>query len=131
MLPPWPSGEPDAGENGEREPMPERFISEPLVPVIATADTSRMAAGEPGLPREFLWRGKTVTIVAVLRAWHDTGECDHGSHEKYVRKHWYEVATASHGTMRIYFGRQPRGGRKEARWWLFSIRGPGEESAPR
>jgi hypothetical protein len=39
----------------------------------------------------------------------------------YVRKHWYEVATASDGTMKIYFDRQPRGGRKTPRWWLFSI----------
>ena len=28
----------------------------------------------------------------------------------YVPKHWYEVATASDGIMKIYFERQPRGG---------------------
>jgi len=31
--------------------MPERFISEPIKPLTETADTSRMALGEPGLPR--------------------------------------------------------------------------------
>jgi len=101
--------------------MPERFVSEAIKPVVATSDTSRMAAGEPGLPREFVWRGKTITIVAVLRSWRETGRCSHGSPELYVRKHWYEVATASNGTMKIYFDRQPRGGRKGGRWWLFSI----------
>ena len=47
--------------------MPERFISEAIKPITETADTSRMAIGEPGLPREFVWRGRTVTVTAVLR----------------------------------------------------------------
>lgn len=100
----------------------ERFISEPLIPVTRTCDTSRMAIGEPGLPRQFIWRGRTIEIAAVLRSWRETGRCRHGSAEKYVRKHWYEVATATDGTMKIYFDRHPRRGRKEARWWLFSMR---------
>ena len=39
-----------------------------------------------------------------------------------------EVATVSDGTMKLYFERQPRGGRKGARWWLLSIREPEESS---
>jgi hypothetical protein len=42
----------------------------------------------------------------------------------YVRKHWYEVVTASGGTMKLYFERQARRGQKGTRWWLFSIREP-------
>jgi hypothetical protein len=106
--------------------MPEQLISEALTPVVATSDTSRMAAGEPGLPREFLWRGKTIRITSVLRTWRETGKCHHGSPELYVRKHWYEVATSANTTMKIYFDRQPRTGRKGARWWLFSIDDPGK-----
>jgi hypothetical protein len=106
--------------------MPERLISEAIKPLTETAETMRMAIGEPGLPRKFVWRGRTVTVAAVLRTWHETGKCRHGSPEKYVRKHWYEVATASDGSMKLYFERQPRGGRKAARWWLFSIREPGD-----
>ena len=106
--------------------MPERFISEAIQPVVATFDTARMAAGEPGLPQEFVWRGRTIKVAAVLRAWRDTGKCRHGSPELYVRKHWFEVVTASDGTMKLYFERQPRGGRKEARWWMLSIREPEE-----
>jgi hypothetical protein len=106
--------------------MRERFISEPIKPLTETADTSRTAVGEPGLPREFVWRDRTITVKAVWRSWRETGKCHHGSPEMYVRKHWYEVATVSDGIMKIYFDRQPRGGRKGARWWLFSLREPEE-----
>ena len=101
--------------------MPERLISEAIKPLTETSDTLRMAIGEPGLPRKFEWRGRTVTIAAVLRTWRENGKCRHGSAEMYVRKHWYEVATVSDGTMKLYFERQPRGGKRKARWWLFSI----------
>lgn len=107
--------------------MTERFISESIAPVTATCDTSRMAIGEPGLPRQFVWRGKTVEVKAVLRSWRESGKCRHGSREMYVRKHWYEVATISDGVMTIYFDRQSRRGSKEARWWLFSIRTTDED----
>jgi hypothetical protein len=109
--------------------MPQRLISEAIKPLTGTADTRRMAVGGPGLPHQFVWRKRTVTVAAVLRTWRETGKCRHGSPEKYVRKHWYEVATASGATMTLYFARQPRGGRKGARWWLFSVSEP-EESPP-
>ena len=109
--------------------MNEHLISEAIIPVVATCDTSRMAAGEPGLPREFLWRGETIEITTVLRSWRETGKCRHGSPELYVRKHWYEVATISGATMKIYFQRQARRGQKGSRWWLFSIIEP--EKSPK
>jgi phosphoribosylglycinamide formyltransferase-1 len=80
-----------------------------------------MGLGEPGLPRRFLWRGEMVEITRVLRVWRETGPCRHGSDERYVRKHWYQVATLAHGTMKLYFDRQARRGGKKARWWLFSM----------
>ena len=103
--------------------MPPRFISEPIKPVIATIDSERMALGEPGLAREFLWREETITILEVLRVWRETGPCTHGSGEQYVRKHWYEVRTNGSRRMKIYFERQPRRSsrKKTERWWLFSI----------
>ncbi|MHB8744551.1 MAG: DUF6504 family protein [Sulfuricaulis sp.] len=101
--------------------MSERFISEAIRPVVETYDTTRMAVGEPGLPREFLWRGHKITVKAVLRTWRETGKCRHGSPELYVRKHWFEVMTASHDVLKIYFDRQARDGHQDARWWLFSL----------
>lgn len=101
--------------------MPDEFIGDPLTPDTATFDTARMAAGEPGLPARFLWRGEPVAVRTVLHSWRETGDCRHGSGERYVRKHWYELAT-THGTMKAYFERKPRGGAKGARWWLYSRR---------
>jgi Family of unknown function (DUF6504) len=82
-----------------------------------------MAAGGPGLPREFVWRDQAVRVAEVLREWRDTGPCHHGSGEMYVRKHWFEIRTSSGETMRLYFQRQPPRGSKPAsgRWRLFSI----------
>jgi phosphoribosylglycinamide formyltransferase-1 len=71
-----------------------------------------------------LWRGETLEVAAVLSSWRETGPCRHGSRELYVRKHWFEVATRTGATLRLYFDRQPRGRRGAARWWLFSLRGP-------
>lgn len=112
--------------------MHEQLISEALTPVVATSDTSRMAVGEPGLPREFLWRGRAVRIATVLRSWKETGPCRHGSGERYVRRHWYEVAADDGTRMKIYFDRQqrPRHGRREPRWWLFSIAEPEQGEGP-
>jgi phosphoribosylglycinamide formyltransferase-1 len=111
-----------APKNIESPTMPERFISEAIKPLTETADTSRMAIGEPGLPQKFVWRDRTIIVTSVLRSWREIGKCRHGSPEMYVRKHWYEVATDSDGIMKLYFERQPRRGKKGARWWLFSIR---------
>jgi hypothetical protein len=99
----------------------QTFVSEPLKPVTHSADTVAMAAGGPGLPHEFVWRGGTLRIAAVVRSWRETGPCKHGSSERYVRKHWFEVKTASNRTAKIYFERQSRGGKQDQRWWLFSM----------
>ncbi|MGA2059153.1 MAG: DUF6504 family protein [Thermoguttaceae bacterium] len=104
--------------------MVEEFISEAIQPVIETIDTARMAAGEPGLPRQFRWRSQIVQITQVLNTWRETGPCHHGSGEQYVRKHWFEVSTDSGVKMKIYFERQPRSANKKNRWWLFSAERP-------
>ncbi len=101
--------------------MTEQFISAAIQPVVDTFDTARMSAGEPGLPRQFRWKSQTIQIARVLKAWKETGPCHHGSGEKYVRKHWFEVLTDSGDTMKIYFERQPRSRKNKTRWWLFTI----------
>jgi hypothetical protein len=101
--------------------MPERFLSEALKPVAARLDTTRMSRGEPGLPREFTWRGGTLRIARVREEWRETGPCHHGSGELYVRKHWYQAEDETGRQLKIYFERQSRGRQAKARWWLFSI----------
>ena len=99
----------------------QRFVSEAIEAVPGTADTAAMAQGEPGLPQAFRWRGTIIRIAGVLRTWRETGPCTHGSTEKYVRKHWFEIQTTDDRIARIYFDRQPRDKRRTRRWWLFSI----------
>jgi len=101
--------------------MSEEFISEPIVPVGSTFDAGRMAAGEPGVPREFSWRKRTFKVKKIKRSWKKTGPCTHGSGERYVRKHFYEIETGDGETMTVYFDRtsgKSKLGRE--RWWLFS-----------
>ena len=84
-----------------------------------------MAAGEPGLPRAFVWRRKTFEVAEVVRSWRETGPCHHGSGERYVRKHWYEVRLTTGATAKLYFERQPRAKTQvKRRWWLFSMQEP-------
>jgi hypothetical protein len=110
--------------------MPKKFVSEAIEPLVETCDTLSMATGEPGLPHAFRWRGQTIEVTAILRRWRETGPCTHGSRERYVRKHWYEVATADHGILTLYFDRQPRRRRREGRWWLFTIQPPAPGAQP-
>ena len=101
--------------------MVEQFISEAIQPVVETIDVARMITGGPGLPRQFRWRSQTIQIARVLSTWRETGPCRHGSGERYVRKHWFEVLTDSGKTMKIYFERQRRSRNNTARWWLFTL----------
>jgi phosphoribosylglycinamide formyltransferase-1 len=99
----------------------QKFISESIKPVIARTAAGEMATGGPALPLEFIWRGKALEIARVIDHWHETGPCKHGSGERYVRKHWFEVETADHRKAKIYFERKARGKQLTERWWLFSI----------
>ena len=101
----------------------ERFISEPIEPDRDTFDTERAARGEPGLPRQFTWRGEGYRIAKILATWKSTGPCSSGSPEKYVRKHWYKVCTENGAVMTLYCNRQMsrRGGKVRGGWVLYSI----------
>ncbi|MFZ7127184.1 MAG: DUF6504 family protein [Desulfobacterales bacterium] len=108
-----------------------QFISEMISPVADTIDMSRAAPGAPGLPAVFTWRDRRLVIVAVLRQWRETGPCRHGSGERYVRRHWYEVQTESGAWLKIYFERQTRpGSSRFQRWWLHSMTPAGEPAVP-
>lgn len=106
--------------------MRSQFVSAAIQPIIGTIEPTGMSAGEPGLPQQFQWGSQTIHIVSVLKTWRETGPCRHGSGERYIRKHWFEVVTDSGSTMKLYFERQARSGQIKRRWWLFTI----EESPP-
>ena len=42
----------------------KEFVSEPVIPVAGSFDTSSMTTGEPGLPARFAWRGAEYEIEA-------------------------------------------------------------------
>ncbi len=111
--------------DGKIVDMKERLVSEPISPVPGTMDTNRMAAGLPGLPSAFVWGDETVHIKRVIREWHDTRACDHGSSDRYLNKHWFEIEDDAGRTMKLYFERNPRSrGQRTSRqrWRLFSVR---------
>jgi phosphoribosylglycinamide formyltransferase-1 len=98
----------------------KRLVSEDIQPVAGSFETAGMAAGGPGVPQEFDWRGRRYRVEKVLKAWRETAACRHGSGERYADKHWFEVVADSGETMTLYFERRPRkaDGR---RWRLFSM----------
>jgi len=101
------------------------FISEEIRPVPGHIDVGRMAAGEPGVPLRFTWRGREFAVDQVLRSW-KTASREGGSAAGalYVRRHWLDLRTVSGERMVIYCERQNRA-RGRSRWWLFRI---GQES---
>jgi len=99
----------------------ESFVGAPIVPASRSFAAQAMAAGKPGLPEAFIWKGREYGVVQVLEEWKEAGDCRHGSGERYIRKHWYRIRTSQGSEMKIYFERQARssGG---SRWRLYSIR---------
>ena len=49
------------------DPMKETFVGEAIKPEGISFCTSPMAAGKPGLPVSFSWRGKRYAILEVLK----------------------------------------------------------------
>ncbi len=113
-------------------PLPpgHQFVSERFEPCADTFDTARMATGEPGLPRRFRWRGETYEVARILDAWKTDGPCISGSGERYVRRHWYHIATTDGGEMRLYFDRSPKPGAAKQRWWIATRRPPDDSPPP-
>ena len=98
------------------------FVSEAIQPVKGAVVVGDMAAGGPGLPTRFLWRGEEIAVESVLEAWKETGKDKGGSKERYVRKHWYRILTTGGVEMKIYCDRKARSAREgKKRWWLHSL----------
>jgi phosphoribosylglycinamide formyltransferase-1 len=100
----------------------ETFVGEAIRPEDTSFAVLSMASGGPGLPSSFSWRGKKYSVGEVVGRWKQTGDCRHGSGERYVRQHWFRIRTTDGLEMCIYFERQRRssGG---SRWRLYSVRG--------
>jgi hypothetical protein len=100
----------------------KEFIGEPLLQVVF--DTSSLAAGEPGAPISFVWRGNEHLVTEVLRRWKGLSpDRTHGSGEMYVEKHWFHILTNTGKNMEIYFDRSAsrNAQRYGSRWWLYTV----------
>ncbi len=97
-----------------------------MEPLSGAFDARRMATGEPGVPRRFVWRGDEYVVAHVLEKWKTAGDCRSGSGEQYVRKHWFRIRTTAGHVMELYFERQARSAReRKARWWLYAMSSAG------
>ncbi|MHC5012728.1 MAG: DUF6504 family protein [Planctomycetota bacterium] len=99
-----------------------RMVLEPVAPDASSYDTKAMARGEPGLPHRFLWRETRYEVASVPKTWKVLSPGTFGGRDRYVRRHYYEVATTCGSELRLYADRGLRPGGQ--RWWLHSIRGP-------
>jgi hypothetical protein len=105
-----------------------RFVSQPMRPEGESFDTSRMGAGEPGLPARFRVGTTVYEVAEVLDRRREYGDCRHGSGERYLRRYVFRVRTTGGEILTIQFHRsfdRPRG-RSAARWWLQWIEEPGD-----
>lgn len=105
--------------------LPEQFISETIEPCGCVFDAEAMAAGRPGVPSAFVWRGKEIRVKAVLSSSKTTRPCRNGSGERYIDKHLYRVETEDGWIMNLY---RRRSGSKRDTWTLYTIQNKAEEN---
>ena len=97
------------------------LISEPIQPHAGTFDTVRMGRGEPGLPKGFVWRGRSAEIVEELRNWKQSSR-EGGTGELYLRRHYYKLRMSDGSVWTVHFVRQsPRGRDAKKRWFLYTV----------
>ncbi len=99
------------------------LISEPITPVRGTSDSAPMAAGLPGLPEGFVWRGKSFGISEVLEQWKQTSrEGGRAGGQMYLRRHCYTLRMSDGSIWSVYFVRQtPKSGSPKTRWFLYTV----------
>ncbi len=102
----------------------DEFVSEPLAPRAGTFDAGQMAAGLPGLPGGFVWRGESRAVVEVVETWKQSSpEGGRAGNERYLRRHYYRLRMSDESEWTVYFVRQtPRSGSPKSRWFLLSRR---------
>lgn len=106
------------------EPITVKFPVEPLL------------EKKPGLPAEFIWRGKPYKIITLLKEWHDytkrgkigksysqeRGNAPRMKSRKKgswgVGRDYYRVLTDSGSVFDIYYDRSPTGQKKKGEWVL-------------
>ncbi len=118
----------DAFGPGRASDLPaERLVSEPVVPVAGSFLASSMAAGTPGVPTAFSWRGREYRVRALLGERKTFRGCRNGSGERYVDKHLFRIETDTGEVMNLY---RARTGSKSDQWILYTIERKSEGEQP-
>jgi hypothetical protein len=101
----------------------DEFVSEPITPLPGAFDTHAMAAGLPGLPAGFTWRGQAYEVAQVVQRWKKSApEGGRPGGERYLRRHYFRLCMRDGTDWVVYFMRQaPRSGAIKARWFLYRI----------
>lgn len=93
----------------------QKFVGHAIAPADDGFITPARAS-EPPVPRAFRWDDRTFDVCAVRRSWRTT-KTDRG--DVYLKRHWFELETASGERLEVYFDRESRRG--APRWWLYSL----------
>ncbi len=103
------------------------LISESITPHVGNFDAASMGRGEPGLPRGFTWRGKSVDVLERISTWKQSSREGGSAGDLYLRRHYYKLRTSDGCIWTIYFVRQtPRTGDPKNRWFLYTIEHDGD-----
>jgi hypothetical protein len=92
-----------------------KFVGQSIAPA-GDGFITPVGGREPPVPRAFHWDDRTFDVSAVLRSWRTT-RTDRG--DAYLKRHWFELETASGERLEVYFDRESRRG--APRWWLYSL----------
>lgn len=99
-----------------------RSVLEPVEALPGAFDAGSLARGAPGVPRRFVWRGRTYEVEAVLGDDRAAGGVRRTNVEGYVRAHAFRVRTTTGEVMLLSGARGPSRGAE--RWVLRSVEGP-------
>jgi hypothetical protein len=101
----------------------DAFISEPITPDAGTFAIRAMAAGLPGLPQGFTWRGQHYQIDECLETWKQSApEGGRPGGERYLRRHYFRLRMDDRSVWTIYLVRTtPRSGSPKRRWFLYRM----------
>jgi phosphoribosylglycinamide formyltransferase-1 len=110
------------------------FVGE-LIRPAGDAFAMPPAIGEPALPLRFGWKRQTYEVRDVRRRWKEHApDRTHGSGQRYLRRHWFELRMDDGALWTVYFQRQSASRRAaKARWWLYRVMpqtSPGASSQP-
>lgn len=106
-----------------------RLVSEAIVPSAGAFDAGPMAAGEPGLPQAFEWRGRIVAVRTCEGRWKKFGPGDGGG-GVYLRRHYFRLVMESAEVWTVYCERRSARSTRGSRWVLYKVEAAGEPAPP-